>query len=147
LKKTFEASFLKRKRERNKFFEKMPKVVESSLSDYTPTFCCKKNLPPIIKTSLCIRMYVWQPKLSFCDNENQQIMKFNHALAYSWIISKFFFLQTPVFEAVIWPRVARWFRVKPKNPNSGKFCRALDWTMLIYFIASLKYFTDIRDIL
>jgi hypothetical protein len=32
-------------------------------------------------------------------------------------------------------RDARWFIFKPKNPNLGKFWRALDWKMLIYFTA------------
>jgi hypothetical protein len=29
-------------------------------------------------------------------------------------------------------RVARWLIFKPKNPNLGKFLRALDWEMLIW---------------
>jgi hypothetical protein len=32
-------------------------------------------------------------------------------------------------------RVARWHAFKPKIPNSGKFWRALQWKMLIYFTA------------
>jgi hypothetical protein len=32
------------------------------------------------------------------------------------------------------PRVARWFIFKPKDPNLGKFLRALEWKMLIYFM-------------
>jgi hypothetical protein len=31
--------------------------------------------------------------------------------------------------------VARWFILKPKNPNLGKFWSALDWKMRIYFMA------------
>jgi hypothetical protein len=32
-------------------------------------------------------------------------------------------------------RVARWFVFKPKIPNLGKFCGALDWKMFIYVMA------------
>jgi hypothetical protein len=32
-------------------------------------------------------------------------------------------------------RVARWFYFQTKNPNSGKSWRALDWILLIYFMA------------
>jgi hypothetical protein len=32
-------------------------------------------------------------------------------------------------------RVARWFVFKTKNPNLGKFWRALDWKKWIYFMA------------
>jgi hypothetical protein len=35
---------------------------------------------------------------------------------------------------------------KTKNPNLGKFRRALDWKMLILY-GHLEYFTDIWDIL
>jgi hypothetical protein len=31
-------------------------------------------------------------------------------------------------------RVARWFVFKPKIPNLGKFWRALEWKMLVYFM-------------
>jgi hypothetical protein len=31
-----------------------------------------------------------------------------------------------------------------KNPNLGKFLRALDWKMFIYFLDNLEYLTDIR---
>jgi hypothetical protein len=31
-------------------------------------------------------------------------------------------------------RVARWFVFKPKFPNLGKFWRAFEWQMLVYFI-------------
>jgi hypothetical protein len=31
-------------------------------------------------------------------------------------------------------RVARWFIFKPKNPNLGKFWRALEWNMFVYFM-------------
>jgi hypothetical protein len=34
-----------------------------------------------------------------------------------------------------------------KNTNLGKFWRALDWIMLIYFVAYWEYLTDIWDIL
>jgi hypothetical protein len=44
-------------------------------------------------------------------------------------------------------RVARWFVFKPKIPILGKFWRALDREMLIYFYGHLEYLTDIWDIL
>jgi hypothetical protein len=45
-------------------------------------------------------------------------------------------------------RVARWFIFKPKIPILGKFWRALDWKMLIYFMAIWNIcISDIWDIL
>jgi hypothetical protein len=45
-------------------------------------------------------------------------------------------------------RVARWFVFKPKNPNLGKFWRALQRLENVdLFYAHLEYFTDICDIL
>jgi hypothetical protein len=32
-------------------------------------------------------------------------------------------------------RVARWLFFQTQNPNLGKYFRALDWKMLIYFMA------------
>jgi hypothetical protein len=43
-------------------------------------------------------------------------------------------------------RVARWFVFKPKNPNLGKFWRALDLKMFIYF-NFMGYFMTIWYIL
>jgi hypothetical protein len=31
-------------------------------------------------------------------------------------------------------RVARWFYTQTKNPNLGKFWRALEWKMFVYFM-------------
>jgi hypothetical protein len=36
-------------------------------------------------------------------------------------------------------RVARWFILRPKNPNLGIFWRALVWKMLVYFTAVWYY--------
>jgi hypothetical protein len=39
-------------------------------------------------------------------------------------------------------------RIQTKNPNLGKFWRALDWKMFIYFVAIWNtYFMEIWDIL
>jgi hypothetical protein len=41
-------------------------------------------------------------------------------------------------------RVARWFVFTPKIPILGKFWRALDWKMLIYYVyGHLEYLWDI----
>jgi hypothetical protein len=39
----------------------------------------------------------------------------------------------PLVKKLLSSRVARWFVFKPRNRNLGKFCRALDWKMLVYF--------------
>jgi hypothetical protein len=47
-------------------------------------------------------------------------------------------------------RVARWFVFKPKNPNLGKFWRALDWKILWLhgiFYGHLGYFITVWYIL
>jgi hypothetical protein len=45
-------------------------------------------------------------------------------------------------------RVARWLVFKPKNPNSGKFRRALHSLKIVdVFYGHLEYYTDIWDIL
>jgi hypothetical protein len=48
-----------------------------------------------------------------------------------------------------WPLLQGCQRVyfQTKNPNLGKFYRAFDWKMLIYFMTILEHFTDIWDIL
>jgi hypothetical protein len=44
----------------------------------------------------------------------------------------------------IWPvlrfRFARWYIFKPKNPNLGKFWRALQWIMFVYFMAICLFY-------
>jgi hypothetical protein len=44
---------------------------------------------------------------------------------------------------VVTCRVARWFILKPKNPNLGKNWRPFDWKKANSFCGHLKLFTDI----
>jgi hypothetical protein len=65
-------------------------------------------------------MMKWQNTTEMCTFEGEPIC--------SWATQK------------IYGRVARWLIFKPKNLNLGKFCRALDGKMLIYFMAIWNIF-------
>jgi hypothetical protein len=65
-----------------------------------------------ISIQLCVYMYPYTP-----INISSQI----YFCFFQWYLNLQIFSR---LESV--SRVARWFILKPKNPNLGKFCRALD---------------------